>query len=311
MDLVKRGRWARLGREIHKHWVLYMFLLPCVASFIIFSYIPMVGILLAFKEFRFDMSIIDSPWVGFVYFERYFAFNRAWKLVGNTLALGVLKVFIEWPFPIIFAILINEITNKKFQKVTQTISYLPHFISMVVVASLVKSILAPDAGLVNDVIGMITGKTVRTHYLMDPDYWYPMVFFIDIWKGMGWGSIIYLAAIANIDAELYEAAKIDGANKLQQIWYITVSCIRPTMGILFILGLGGLLNSGYEIAYLLGTPGNAVVSEVLDLYVINVGLRDGQYGYATAVGLMKGVVGLILIVAANYTSKRVAEISVW
>lgn len=308
----ERGKRSRqLLRSIYRHRTLYLFLLPCLVSYAIFSYIPMAGNILAFKEFRFDMTIWQSPWVGLLYFKRFFAFYNSWNLIRNTLIFGFVKVIIEFPFPIIFAIMINEIRNQRFKKMGQTISYLPYFISMVVVAGIVKTILAPEDGVLNYVLGRMTGEQVTTFYLMEKNWYLPIIFMIDMWKGLGWGSIIYLAAITGIDPELYEVAKIDGARKFQQIWYITVQSIRPTMGILFILGLGGLISQGYEQPYLFGTPGNAPISEVLDLYVIKVGLRDGQYGYATAVGLMQGVVGLTLVTLANKVSKKISDISVW
>jgi putative aldouronate transport system permease protein len=298
-------------KEIYKHRVLYLFLLPCIVSYFIFSYLPMGGLVLAFKEFRFDMGIFQSPWVGFRFFERYFNYHKAWLLIRNTLALGFLKIVLEFPFPVLFAILINEIKNLHFKKITQTVSYLPYFISMIVVVGMTKQILAPDVGMLNFILTQVTGARVRTNYIMQPEAFYPIIFFIDMWKGLGWGSIIYLAAITNIDPELYEAAKIDGANKLKLIWNITLPGMRSTMGILFIMGLGGIISTGFEQPYLLKTPGNAVFADILDLYVIEVGLRDGQYGYATAVGLMQGLVGLIMVVTANQVSKKFTEISVW
>lgn len=296
--------------KVRKHWILYLMLLPCMIYFVIFKYIPMGGLLLAFKEFKFNMSLIESPWVGFQYFETFFSNYQFPLLLRNTIVVGLIKILFEFPFPIILALMLNEVKNQKFKKITQTISYLPHFISWVVTIAIVQRVLAPDTGLLNQFQGLFGGDST-TFYLMEEQYFYSILFSSDIWKGIGWGSIIYLAAISGIDPQLYEAARIDGAHKGQEIWHITLPGIRTTAGILFIMGLGGLISSGFEQLMLLRTPGNMSLADTLDVYVINMGLTNGQYGYATAVGLIQGIVGLILVVTANKLSKKYSEVSVW
>lgn len=305
-----KSKRKMLFERIKKHWILYLMLLPCIASFVIFSYIPMSGLLMAFKEFKFNTSIFKSPWVGLRYFEAFFANYQAGQLIKNTFIIGFIKIVLAFPFPIIFALMLNEVRNMKFKKVTQTISYLPHFISWVVVVAVVQRVLAPDTGLINQLKAALGGDG-STFYLMEEQYFYSIMFLSSIWKSVGWNSIIYLAAISGIDPQLYEAARIDGAHKGQEIIHVTLPGIRTTIGILFILGLGGLISSGYEQILLLRTPGNMAVADMLDTYVIRIGLMDGQYGYATAVGLIQGIVGLILVVTANKVSRRYTEVSVW
>lgn len=307
---VKKTRGQLLLKEIKKHYMLYLMFLPAFVFFIVFRYAPMVGVLQAFKEFRFDMSIFESPWIGFKYFEKFFASYRAPLLFRNTIVIGLIKTILEFPFPIILALMINEVRGQRIKRSVQTISYLPYFISTVVAVALLERLLAPDIGLLNQFkqwLGMDGG----TFYMMEPKYFYPMLFGLDIWKGIGWGSIIYLAAISGIDQQLYEAARIDGANKLREIWHITLPCIKYTAGIQFILGLGGLVSTGYEQLLLLRNPGNMNLADTLDVFVIEQGLSQGNYAYATAVGLAQGVVGLILVVLANKLVKKYTEVSVW
>ncbi len=270
----------------------------------------MGGLLLAFKEFKFNKTLLQSPWVGFQYFETFFSNYQFPLLVRNTLVIGLIKIVLEFPFPIILALMLNEVKHQKFKKLSQTISYLPHFISWVVAVAIVQRVLAPDIGLLNQFKEFL-GLSGETFYLMEENYFYRILFSIDLWKGIGWGSIIYLAAISGIDPQLYEAARIDGAHKGQEIWHITLPGIRTTAGILFIMGLGGLISTGFEQLMLLRTPGNMSLADTLDVYVIKTGLTGGQYGYATAVGLIQGIVGLILVVSANKLSKKYSEVSVW
>lgn len=299
-----------MGKEIQKHWLLLMMLLPCVAWFVIFAYIPMVGLLLAFKEFKYNMGILRSPWVGLRYFRSFFNFYQSTQLILNTFWVGAIKIIFAFPFPIVFALMLNELRSIRFKRTMQTISYLPHFLSWVVVSAMLFRVLAPDEGILNQLVAALGGKG-DTFWLMEEKYFYQIMFLSDLWKGLGWGSIIYLAAIAGIDPTLYEAAEVDGANWFWRLRHITLPGIQSTVGILFILGLGDILRTGYEQNFLLRTPGNMNAADILDTYVIRTGLMQGQFGYATAIGMMQGVVGLILIVAANYLSRKTTEISLW
>ncbi|UVI28922.1 ABC transporter permease [Paenibacillus spongiae] len=301
---------GKLWKRILLHRYLYLMLLPCLLFFIIFSYIPMGGLMLAFKDYKFNLGITGSPWIGFVYFERFFNDYQSMNLIKNTLIISGMKLFLYLPFPIILALMFNEIRGKFFRNVAQSISYLPHFLSWVVVVGLVQRVLAPDTGLLNETIANMGGDG-STYFLMEPDYFYQIMFGSHVWKSIGWDSIIYLAAISGINPDMYEAARMDGASKWREIWHITIPSIMPTILILFILSLGSILSAGFDQLYLLRTPGNMHLSDILDTYIIRVGLQGGQYGYATAVGLMQGLIGFILVVLANRLSRRISDTSVW
>lgn len=270
----------------------------------------MAGMVLAFKEFRFDTSIFGGDWVGLKYFERFFNDPKSWLYIKNTLIISSLKLFLYLPLPIILALLFKEIRSDKMRGFFQSISYLPHFLSWVVIVGVLQRILAPDTGLINEVIKLFGGEG-STFFMMEEQFFYQIMFSSFVWQGVGWGSIIYFAAISGISEELYEAAKIDGASRLKQIWHITLPGIRPAIIILFILSLGDILSAGFDQIYLLQTPGNAELAEILDTYIIRVGLQGGQFGYATAVGMMQGLIGLILVLLVNYVCNRKFDTSLF
>ena len=299
-----------LGTRLWEHRVLYLMFIPCVVYFILFSYIPMMGILMAFKNYSFRKGLFGSPWVGFTYFSTFFSSYDAPRLLKNTLTIGFIKTILEFPFAIILALMLNELRSDRFKRVSQTISYLPHFMSSVIIITILQRILAPNVGVINQLKAAMGGDG-STFYLMESKYFLPILFLLDIWKNIGWDSIIYLAAIAGVDPSLYEAAGMDGCGKLRSIWHITLPGIRGTIGVLFILGVGGLLSSGFEQIYLLRTPGNMEVADTLDTYVVRVGMLNGQFGYATAIGLIQGIVGLVLVILTNRVSKRLTEVGIW
>nr|WP_249308797.1 ABC transporter permease subunit [Lederbergia citrea] len=270
----------------------------------------MAGLVLAFKEFKFNTGIWGGEWVGFTYFQRFFNDPQSWVFIKNTLIISSMKLFLGLPFPIFLALMFNEMKSNKMRNLFQSITYLPHFLSWVIIVGLLQRVLAPDIGLLNQVIKHFGGAGDK-FFLMEKNYFYSVMFWSHVWKEIGWNSIIYFAAIAGINPEYYEAAKMDGANKLRQIWHITLPGIRPTIIILFILSLGNILSAGFDQIYLLKTPGNAEVAEIIDTYVIRVGLQGGQFGYATAVGMLQGVIGLILVLAVNAISKRKFDTSLW
>lgn len=297
-------------KSLWRHKQLYLMLLPCITFFILFSYMPMAGLVLAFKEFKFNTGIWGGEWVGFTYFQRFFSDPQSWVFIKNTLIISSMKLFLGLPFPILLALMFNEIKSNKIRNIFQSISYLPHFLSWVIVVGLLQRVLAPDTGLLNQVIQMFGGEGDK-YFLMDREFFYPVMFWSHVWKEIGWSSIIYFAAIAGINPEYYEAAKIDGASKLRQIWHVTLPGMRPTIIILFILSLGSILSAGFDQIYLLKTPGNTEIAEIIDTYVIRVGLQGGQFGYATAVGMLQGVIGLILVLAVNFIAKRKFDTSLW
>ncbi|WP_258881665.1 sugar ABC transporter permease [Paenibacillus sp. sptzw28] len=305
-----QNRGKKLLKKIVLHRYLYFMLLPCLIFFIVFSYIPMGGLILAFKEYKFNKGILGSPWVGFDYFVRFFNDYQSGMLIKNTLIISSMKLFLGLPFPIILALMINEVRSRWFKNLAQSISYLPYFLSWVVVIGIVQRVLAPDTGLLNQAVSAFGGDG-STYYLMDPHYFYQIMFGSNLWKNIGWDSIIYLAAIAGVNPDMYEAAKMDGAGKWREIWNITLPSIRPTIVILFILSLGNILSAGFDQLYLLRTPGNMQLADILDTYVIRVGLQGGQYGYATAVGMMQGVIGFLLVITANRLARRFSDTSIW
>lgn len=298
--------WKRMMR----HYQLYLMLLPCILFFVVFSYVPMGGLVLAFKEYQFNRGIFGSPWIGFTYFEMFFQDPQSLLILRNTLMISAMKVFLALPFPILLALMFNEVGNGKLRNLFQGIAYLPHFLSWVIVVGILQRLLAPDTGLVNEFIAWLGGDG-GTFFLMEEHAFYPIMFWSYIWKDVGWSSIIYFAAIMGINPALYEAAKIDGASKWRQIWHITLPGIRPTVIIVFILSLGNILSAGFDQIYLLKTPGNMNLSEILDTYIIYMGLESGQFGFGTAMGLMQGVIGLILVLSVNRVARKWFGSSLW
>lgn len=299
-----------IGKRLLRFWPLYVMLLPCIIYYALLCYVPMAGNVLAFKDYSFKKGIWGSPWVGMRYFESFFTGYDSGRLIRNTLSVGFIKCILEFPFAIILALLLNEVRNMKFKKVTQTITYLPHFLSSVIIVTMLQRILAPGNGVLNQIIALCGGSG-DTFFLMEAKYFFRILFSMDLWRNIGWDSIIYLAAIASVDPTLYEAAEMDGCGKLKRMWHITLPGIRGTIGLLFIMGVGGLLSSGFEQIYLLRTPGNMELADTLDTYVVRVGLQGGQFGYATAIGLIQGLVGLVLVVAANKICKKITEVGLW
>ena len=299
-----------LWRRALDCWPLYLMLLPAVIYYILICYVPIAGNVLAFKDYSFRKGIWGSPWVGWKYFKMFFQSYDCWRLIRNTLHIGFIKCILEFPFAIILALLLNEIRALKFKKITQTITYLPHFLSSVIIVTMLQRILAPNTGFLNQIIGAMGGPT-DTFFMMKADYFHEILFGMDLWRNIGWDSIIYLAAIASVDQELYEASSMDGCNRLGQIWHVTLPGIRGTIGLLFIMGVGGLLSSGFEQMWLLRSPGNMSVADTLDVYVVRIGLQNGQFGYASAIGLIQGLVGLFLVVTTNYLSKKFTEVGLW
>lgn len=290
-----------LLRRIWQHKILYLMLCPCILFFIIFNYIPMTGLVLAFKAFRFDTTIFGGQWEGLKYFKRFFSDTRSTQILINTLVISGMKLVLALPFPIAMAIMFNEISHTKlgrFRGVFQGVMYIPHFLSWVVVVGIFQKLLAPDNGLINQLIQQF-GGTGSTYFMMNPEYFHTIMFSSYLWKNVGWDSIIYFAAIMGINPEIYEAAKIDGANRWQQIVHITLPTLMPTIMILFILSLGDILKAGFDQIYLLKTPGNAEYAEILDTFVIRTGIQQGDFSYAIAIGLLQGVIGLLLVVLVN------------
>lgn len=295
--------------EIKKHRILYLFMVPLVIWLLIFCYAPMGGIVLAFKNYRFDMGIFGSPWAGLKHFKAFMTSPEFWITIRNTLVISGLKILFCFPAPIILALLLNEVRAPKFKSLIQTMSYLPNFVSWAVVVSLLTAIFSPYGGVFNDIRKSMGLEAIFV--MGEKNAFYPLVIFSDMWKGVGWGSIVYLSAITGVDQGLYEAATIDGANRWQCTWHITLPGISTTIGIMFIMAIGGILNAGYDQILLLQQPANNQISQILDTYILQTGIRYGKFEYATAIGLFKSVFSMILVVVTNYLTQKYAEIGLW
>ena len=307
---MKVNRAKRLLTQIYYHRAVYLLLFPAVVWYAIFCYQPMYGVLLAFKDYKFNLGIIGSPWVGAKYFQQFLVTREFWNIMKNTVAISGLKLICGFPAPIVLALLLNELRFTKYKRVIQTFSYLPHFVSWVVVVSLLTIVFSPYGGIVNSIRVNSFGQN-PIFYLGEVKYFFPIVILSDIWKGAGWGTIIYLSAITSINIELYEAAISDGANRFQCAWHITLPGILPTAGIMFILATGGILNANMDQILLLQQPANITISQIIDTYVLKVGIREGRFAFATAVGLFKSLFSVVLVFFTNYVTKRTTEVSIW
>ena len=288
---------------------LYLLLLPGIIAIFIFNYIPMYGVVIAFKEYNIFAGISKSPWVNFLQFERLFRNPDFVRIIINTLLISTYKLVWGFPAPIILAILLNELRNKHFKKITQTILYLPHFISWVIFAGLIVTFLNPTTGVVNDIISHYGGKKID--FLASKSMFRSILVITEVYKGVGWGTIVYLSAISGVDPNLYEAAVVDGATRFRQIWHITLPAIRSVIVILLILNLGNILNAGFQQVFLLYNPLVYEVGDIIDTFVYRKGLVDSNYSLAAAAGLFKNVIALILIVTTNYIVREFGEEGLW
>ena len=299
---------SRLVRIFQRDKYLYLMVLLPLAYFVVFHYIPLYGITLAFKDFDISQGIMGSPWVGFKYFEEFFSNPYSWLVIRNTVVLRLWQLAIGFPAPIILALLLNELRTMRFKGIVQTSSYLPHFISLVVVSGMVISFLASD-GPINNLIKSLGGQTVP--WMQRPEYFAPIFTFSGIWQNAGWATVIYLAALTGINPELVEAAVIDGAGRWQRLLHITLPGIAPVVTIMFLLRIGQLLTVDYQMILLLYSPAIYETADVLGTYIYRRGIIGADFSFATAVGLFQAVVGLVFIVGANWIAKRVGGTSLW
>ncbi|ASA26118.1 protein lplB [Paenibacillus donghaensis] len=293
--------WKRLKRD---KW-LYILLLPGLLYFLVFKYAPMWGVLLAFKDYQPFIGFWKSEWVGVEHFRVFFQNPDFFMLLRNTLVLTLYNLLFFFPAPIILALLLNEIHRSFFKKTVQTMIYVPHFISMVIVASMSYVFLTTEGGAVNEMLYTLTGSKVD--FLASPDWFRPLIILQTIWKECGWGTIIFLAALAGVDVEQYEAAVVDGASRWRQIWHITLPAIRSTIIILLILRMGTILDNGFEQIYLMMNALNREVAEVFDTYVYALGITQGAFSYSTAVGLFKSVIGVTMVLGTNWLAKKFGQ----
>lgn len=299
----------KLWGELKKNYELYLFLLPTLLYFLIFHYGPMYGIQLAFKDFIAVKGITGSPWAGLKHFRRLFNSYQFWPLIKNTILLSLYQLTVGFPIPIILALLLNQMMNKNYKKIVQTVTYAPHFISTVVLVGMMHIFLSPRNGLINIIITQLGGEPV---FFLGSEKWFRSVYVLSgVWQNSGWSAIIYLAALSGIDPALHEAAIVDGANKHQRVWYIDVPGILPTAIIMLILNLGQLMSVGFEKVFLMQNSLNLGKSEIISTYVYKVGLLGSQYSFATAVGLFNSIVNFILLIVVNKIAKSSSEISLW
>ena len=304
----KKSFGERFKRDIKKNWKLYLLVSPVILFYLIFCYKPMYGALIAFKDYVPGRGFMASKWVGFKYFNEFFSSVFFWDVLKNTIVISLNTIIFGFPAPILLALLINEVKSKWFSKTVQTVSYLPHFISTVVICGMIKDFTSAN-GILTDLVVMFGGK--RQALLNDPKMFVPIYVWSGVWQQIGWNSIIYIAAIAGVDQQLYEAAAIDGAGRLRQTWHITLPSIIPTIIILLIMRVGNLLSVGFEKIILLYNQAIYDTADVISSFVYRKGLLEYNYSYSTAVGLFNSVVNFLLLVVTNFISKKTTENSLW
>jgi putative aldouronate transport system permease protein len=305
---VRKTPFQSLVGDIVKDRWLYVLLLPAFVMLFIFNYIPIYGLVIAFKDYNGTQSIMASPWVGLKYFEMMTRDPFIWQVIRNTLILGAYSIVFTFPAPILLALMLNELKSGKYKKISQTISYLPYFISTVIVVSMMKEFLSLD-GIINLSLKSLGMKAVN--FMSDPKWFRTLYTSSEIWQGVGWGSVLYLAATSGISDELYEAATIDGANRLQKIWYVTLPCLMPTISIQFILAMGGLLGASFEKIILMYSPATYSTADVIATYVYRKGIQGSSYSYGVAVGAVNSVVSFLFVYASNLVMRKVNGYSFW
>lgn len=296
-------------RYFVKRRYLYLMCIPGLVYLILFRYVPMYGVIMAFQDFSFKKGIMGSPFNNFKHFITLFGSDRFYSVLTNSLMLSLIRLFFSFPIPIILALLLNEINARWFKRTSQTLMYLPHFLSWVVLAGIITNFLSMKDGFINDLIVALGGEKIN--FLGSAEWFRTVIVSTNIWKVAGWGTVIYLATLAGISPEYYEAATVDGANRFQRIWHITIPGISNTIIILLVLQIGGLMNNGFEQIYLFQNDLNLSVSDVFETYTYKIGISGGQYSYSTAVGLFKNVVGMVLILISNTIAKRLGKATLY
>lgn len=304
-----KGRMKIFVKDIMKSKYLYILFLPTILYFFIFAYMPLYGLIIAFKSYNPYQGILKSPWVGMQYFKDFLNSIYFWRLITNTITINLYDLAVGFPAPIILALMINEVKNNVYKRTVQTIIYLPHFISVVVLAGMMVSFLSPSSGIINMFIKALGGNPV--HFLAEPGWFKSVYVWSGVWQGAGWGSIIYLASLAGIDIELYEAATVDGANGWHKLKYITIPGIIPTIIIMLILRIGSLFSIGFEKIILLYNPLTYKTADVISTYVYRRGILGADFSYSTAIGLFNAVINFIMLVLFNKFSRKISETSLW
>lgn len=308
VSVLTQSKYSKVKKNFARNWQLYVFLLPTLTYFILLHYVPMYGVQIAFKNFFANLGIWGSPWVGFEHFERFFDSYYFWRLLKNTLILSAYQLIL-FPLPIILALSLHEVKNGAFKKWAQTLTYAPHFISVVVVVGMIVIFLDPTTGLVNRLIIAFGGEPIN--FLTSPSWFRHVFTWSGVWQTLGWGSIIYLAALSGVNPELHEAAKVDGASRMQRIIHINIPSILPTIIVLFILNIGSFMTVGFEKVLLMQNNLNAKTSDVIQTFVYQTGLLEGQYSFAAAIGLFDSAINIALLVVFNSVARKVSDNSLW
>ncbi|MDF2649056.1 MAG: sugar transporter permease [Paenibacillus sp.] len=296
-------------KSIKKNMGLYIMLIPVLLYFIVFHYWPMYGVQIAFKNFYASQGIWDSPWVGFTHFERFFNSYYFVRLIKNTIGISLYSLVVGFPIPLLLALMMNEMRNRFLKKTVQTITYAPHFLSVVVLTGIVIAFLHPKNGIINNVIQLFGMEPIS--FMTEPAWFKSIYVWSGVWQSMGWNSIIYMAALAGIDTQQYEAAIIDGASKFQRMLYVTIPGIMPTAIILLILNCGSIMNVGFEKIFLLQNDINKPASDVISIFVYNSGILGGQYSFSTAIGLFNSMINFTLLLLVNRLSRKFTQTSLW
>lgn len=308
-EQTKKPLSVRMRRAVRKDWQLLLMCLLPVIYFIVFHYLPMYGVQIAFKDFYASKGIWGSEWVGLKYFKRFFESYQFWPLIKNTLALSFLQILVGFPVPIMLAILLNQMKNQRFKQFVQTVTYCPHFISIVVLTGMLYIFLSPRTGLINNIITFFGGES--KFFLGEPGWFRPIFVLSGVWQNAGWSAIIYIAALAGISTDLYEAARMDGANKWQIIRHIDLPGIMPTVTMMLIMEMGKVMNIGFQKAYLMQNGLNISASEIIPTYIYKIGLIDAQYSYSAAISLFNNIINIILLVTVNKIAQKTSENSLW
>ena len=305
----RNSRRLAIKKYWQENWQYYILLLPAIIFTVVFAYVPMYGAQIAFRDYKVKLGFWGSEWVGMKHFIRFVTSSNFWPLLRNTLGISVYSLVAGFPAPIILAFMLNELQSGKLRKSVQMITYAPHFISAVAVCGLIRLFTQRESGVINLLIMMLGGEGVD--FLAEPAYFSTIYVISSIWQELGWGTIIYLAALSGVDPQIVEVSVIDGASRLQKIWYIDIPTIMPTIIILLILNVGSILSVGYEKVLLLQTPLNMETSDIISTYVYRLGIEDAQFSYTTAIGLFNSVVNLALLTIVNYISKKFSGSSLW
>lgn len=305
---IKNGK--KRGFKFSRDVPIYLLLAPALILVIVFCYFPMYGIIIAFKDFSPFKGILGSDWIGLEHFKTFLIDSYFWKVMRNTIRINIYSLIFGFPAPIVLALMLNEVTRVKFKKIVQTISYLPYFISWVVTAAIVNAVLSPEGGIVNIVLKNVFGVE-PIYFMAEKKYFVAIVIIAGMWKGIGMGSIYYLAALTSIDPQLYEAATIDGAGRLRQTWYITLPGLKTIITVLLVLNLGTMVTIGFENIFLLYNPLVYDVGDVISTYTYRLGLINMEYSLTSAIGLTQSIVNFILVIISNYTAKKLAGWALW